>query len=296
MEIAVRQMSGLGNQIFQYAAGLYYATRYKAELRILIDPVKDPASFGSPRPFQLAAFRIPVPMRKANAVEQLMCAQDSRVQNLTAVARSLVNARLWQEPVPFTFYPELPYTRLPATVFLRAYWQAAGYAQGVEEQLRSDLSFREEPKGKDLEVLERIAASRCPISVHLRRGDYLVGPGLALPMDYYQRAWEALLAEFASPEFFIFSDDIEFAREHLPAGATRHFVSHNDGWTAYNDLRLMAACRHHIIANSSFSWWGAWMNPAQDKVVIAPKHWRTTPGSYYPDLFPEAWRLLESLK
>jgi len=294
MQIVVRQMSGLGNQIFQYAAGLYYAAKYQAELKILIDPAKDPASFGSPRPFQLAAFRIPAPMRKANALEQLLCSQNPKVERAAALARGLAKARLWREPAPHIFFPELPYSPLPATVYLRAYWQAAGYAQGVEARLRQDLLFQDAPQGKDAEVLAMIAASRCPVSVHLRRGDYLVGPGLALPIAYYQSAWTTMLAEFDGVEFFVFSDDMEFARAHLPAGAPRHFVSHNDGWTAYNDLRLMSACRHHIIANSSFSWWGAWMNPDADKVVVAPKYWRNTPDSYYPDLFPEGWRLLEN--
>jgi Glycosyl transferase family 11 len=295
MEIVVRQISGLGNQLFQYAAGLYYATKYKAELKILIDPARNPASYGFPRPFQLAAFRIAAPMRKASAFEQLLCSQSSGVERLVAVARRVVNARLWRDPTPFIFYRELPYTHLPATVYLRAYWQAAGYAEAVEGQLRADLTLRDGPQAQDSQVLEAIASSRCPVSVHLRRGDYVLGPNMTLPLGYYERAWEGVLAEFEGVEFFVFSDDLEFARQNLPAGAPMHLVSHNDGWTAYQDLRLMAACQHHIIANSSFSWWGAWMNPNPEKVVIAPKYWMNSPDSYYPELFPAGWRLLENL-
>src|SRR5277367_5806246 len=213
MEIVVRQMSGLGNQLFQYAAGLYYATHYQAELRILIDPSKGPASRGFPRPFQLAAYHVSAPMRKANVFEQLLCTRNKKFEMTAAVVRSLVSARLWSEPMRYRFYPELPYRKPPATVFLRAYWQAAGYAQAVEGQLRAELKLREEPKGHDAEFLEAIASSRCPVSVHMRRGDYTVlEEGMVLPLGYYERAWKMVLEEFEGAEFFVFSDDIEFAQ------------------------------------------------------------------------------------
>jgi len=265
-------------------------------LKVLIDPAKDPASRGFPRPFQLAAFHIAAPMRKANALEQLLCTQSKKLEMTAAVARSLLNARLWYEPTPHRFYPELPYRKLPATVYLRSYWQAAAYAEAIEGKLRAELELREEPNGQDAEVLEAITSSRCPVSVHVRRGDYaLAADRMVLPLTYYKRAWKILVEEFEGIEFFVFSDDIGFAREHLPGEAPRRFVSHNDGRSAYKDLRLMAACRHHIIANSSFSWWGAWLNPDPGKVVFAPKYWWNTPESYYPELFPAGWRLVDNL-
>jgi len=235
-------------------------------------------------------------MRKANVLEQFLCAQSQKFEMTAAVVRSVVNARLWSEPTRYRFYPELPYAKLPATVFLRSYCQAAGYAQAVEERLRAELKLREKPNGGDAEALEAIAASRCPVSVHIRRGDYaLANEMLVLPLSYYEQACKLMLDEFEGVEFFVFSDDIEFARKFLPAEGPRRFVSHNNGWSAYQDLRLMAACRHHIIANSSFSWWGAWMNPDPGKVVIAPKYWWNKPESYYPELFPAGWRLVDNL-
>src|SRR5271170_8482985 len=206
MEIVVRQMSGLGNQLFQYAAGLYYATHYQAELRILIDPSKGPASRGFPRPFQLAAYHVSAPMRKANVFEQLLCTRNKKFEMTAAVVRSLVSARLWSEPMRYRFYPELPYRKPPATVFLRAYWQAAGYAQAVEERLRGELRLREKPNGGDAEALEAIAVSRCPVSVHIRRGDYaLANEMLVLPLSYYEQACKLMLDEFEGVEFCVFS-------------------------------------------------------------------------------------------
>jgi len=235
-------------------------------------------------------------MEKSNYLDELQCTLNPKVRKASAILRSLLKSQLFVEPRQYRFYPELPSSRTPARVYLRAYWQAAGYAAAVEGELRSQLTLKEEPRGKDAEVLDRIASCRCPISVHVRRGDYLVGKQtMALPLSYYQAAWRSLLAEFQDAEFFVFSDDIDFAREHLPRQGTRHFVTHNDASTAYQDLRIMSACKHHIVANSSFSWWGAWMNPEPAKVVIAPKYWWNTPESYYPDLIPPGWRLLDNL-
>lgn len=295
MEIVVRQMSGLGNQLFQYAAGLYYATKYKATLRVSIDPAENPSSMGSPRPFQLNVFSIAAPMRKANALEQLLCSQNPRIRGVAAAARRMAGAGFWQEPSPHRFFPELPFRAMPATVFLRSYWQAAGYAAAVEDRLREDLRFKDRAAGKDAETLDAIASSRCPISVHLRRGDYALSTAsLVLPLDYYRLAWKMALEEFEGVEFFVFSDDIEYAQKHLPLDGVRHFIAHNDTATAFQDLRLMAACRHHIIANSSFSWWGAWMDPKPGQLIITPKYWRNTADSYYPDLFPASWRLVDN--
>jgi len=296
MQIVVRQLSGLGNQIFQYAAGLYYARKYQAALRVASDPVADRPSHGYPRPFQLNQFRIPAPMNKSTLLDELQCTLNPRAETASSMVRGFLNSQLFVEPEQYRFYPELPYLRFPATVYLRAYWQAAGYAEAVATELRPQLALRQDPRGKDAEVLSLIASSPCPVSVHVRRGDYLVGKQtMALPLSYYRMAWRKMLAELEGAEFFVFSDDIVFAREHLPGEGKRHFVAHNKASTAYQDLRLMAACRHHIIANSSFSWWGAWMNPNPEKVVIAPKYWWNNTESFYPDLFPSRWRLLDNL-
>jgi hypothetical protein len=295
MDVVVYGMSGLGNQLFQYAAGLYYATRYKAALRVLTNPVAE-FSFGSPRPFQLDEFRVSAPVREATWFERILTTNNPKHKRVAEALGVLMNARRFKEPRQAHFHPDLPYRRLPATVYLRDYWQAAGYAEAVEERLREDLELRSQPQTKDHEVLNAIASSRCAISVHVRCSDYLKAKDpMVLPYSYYQQAWNAMLEQFKDADFFIFSDDIEFARANLPQTGKRTFVSHNNELTAYQDLRIMASCQHHIIANSSFSWWGAWLNPNASKVVIAPKYWSGTADSYFPELFPPAWRLLDNL-
>jgi hypothetical protein len=101
---------------------------------------------------------------------------------------------------------------------------------------------------------------------------------------------ESVRQQVDRPSFFVFSDDMAYARESLPKDENIMFVDHNDEHSPHEDLRLMAACQHHIIANSTLSWWGAWLNPDPDKLVCAPMRWGLLdPAEYMPDLLPENW-------
>lgn len=296
MQIIVRQMGGLGNQLFQYAAGVYYSRRCHVPFSVAMDPDPQAASAGYPRPFQLSMFRISAPVRPANALEQILLTPHPVRGRVGAAVRKLLGVKLYLEPEPYRFFPDLPGHAKGRIVYLRSYWQAAGYAAAVAPRLREEFTLRNEASGENLEVLNRIKASGCPVSVHLRRGDYKgAAHDLTLPMSYYKRAISLLRQRLDSPDFFVFSDDIAFAQENLGPDPEMHFVGHNKELTAFEDLRLMAACRHHIIANSSFSWWGAWLNPRLDKSVLAPKHWRGRSPSYYPDLYPEGWETIDNL-
>ena len=132
------------------------------------------------------------------------------------------------------------------------------------------------------------------MSLHIRRGDYVSNAKIAgvhgtIALDYYARA-AALIAERAGgdPVFFVFSDDPAWAAANLTLGWPTRIVDHN-GARASEDLRLMAACRHHIIANSSFSWWGAWLSPAADKTVVAPQPWFRDPALDDSTIVPQGW-------
>ncbi len=294
MSIVVYASSGLGNQLFQYAAGLHYATKYRRSLRVISDP-QIAISAGYPRPFQLDKFTISAPMSQATVLDRVICA-NRPVHALAALAGRLLNARRFREPQAACFLPNLPFERLPRTIYLRDYWQAAGYAESVETQLRRELELKNDQQPADREIQEQIALCKCPVSVHVRAGDYAYAQNpMILSAAYYRRAWEVILKRFGDAHFFIFSDDSNAARTILPENAPRTHVAHNTEFTAYQDLRLMASCDHHIIANSSFSWWGAWLNPKTSKTVIAPKFWRGTTDSYLPDLLPASWHLLDNL-
>jgi hypothetical protein len=131
------------------------------------------------------------------------------------------------------------------------------------------------------------------VSLHVRRGDYVQNAKTnanhgVCSLDYYRAAIQNILERVEAPSFFIFSDDIPWVKEHLVLDIPCRYVDHNQGVESYNDMRLMSLCRHHIIANSSFSWWGAWLNPDPQKIVIAPQKWFAN-DNIVDDLFPPEW-------
>jgi hypothetical protein len=132
------------------------------------------------------------------------------------------------------------------------------------------------------------------VSLHLRRGDYLTvfGTSAVLPTDYYRASVESMQSRFPDCTFFVFSDDASYARELFGHDSRFRIVDHNDALSAHEDLMLMASCHHHIIANSTFSWWGAWLNPRLDKVVVAPSKWLGFKTAHSIIAFP-SWTLIE---
>jgi len=179
----------------------------------------------------------------------------------------------------------------PKDAYLMGYWQSERYFKPAESIIRQDLTLKEPQGEKYQDLLDRITLSNS-VSVHIRRGDYLLEKNLRLfhpcTSDYYLKA-EALISEkVSSPELFIFSDDIEWVKQNIPFRFPATFVS--DGSLAdYQELMLMSACKHNIIANSTFSWWGAWLNNNPQKIVITPKKWFIDPATDEKDLIPPTW-------
>jgi hypothetical protein len=179
--------------------------------------------------------------------------------------------------------------------YLHGYFQSEGYFADVIAQIRAELTIITPPSAENADWLARIAADGQAVSVHLRRGDYVtVAKGSAThgtcDADYYRGA----LAEIAQgtglvPRAYVFSDDPGWARANLDLGVETVVLGHNGPMQHYEDLRLMAACRHHVAANSTFSWWGAWLDPAVDKIVVAPARWFATDDLVNPDILPAGW-------
>jgi hypothetical protein len=304
MKIIVRQQSGLGNQMFQYAAGLYYSAKYNAALRMAIDRPKNAVSHGSPRPFLLSHFAISAPYRELNTFEELLLLTEHRrlkpaggaiLQHTileSGLRLQIIAERIEQR---FRFQAALPIKASVHTIYLIGYWQVHNIAESIATDIRKEFSFRDAPNGENLEVLRRIKSTKNSVSLHIRRGDYAldVEGNVALPIDYYSRAIAELKRSLTEPTFFVFSDDIEFAKHSLRKHISTVFVDHNDSYSAHEDLRLMSSCHHHIIANSTFSWWGAWLATEATKIVIAPRRWLVGNCPLINDLFPPTWRLLE---
>ncbi|QGX99523.1 alpha-1,2-fucosyltransferase [Roseovarius faecimaris] len=276
-----RLFGGAGNQLFQYAAGRALADRLGCELVLDARYVARSQDRGDCfAHFSNARFTRDAPLPPAK--------QDG-----------LIRYGLWRlfgrSPALYRenglgFDPRL--ATLPAGTYLHGYWQSERYF-GDTARLREDLRFTTPLDAANAAMADRIAAAQTPVSFHVRRGDYLAAGAYAACSPEYYRAAAAQLADTLGPlTCFVFSNDPAWARDNLALGQETVVVYINDETGGHFDMHLQSLCAHHVIANSTFSWWGAWLNPSPDKQVIAPKDWFSEGGLSNPDLLPANWTQL----
>ena len=286
-------IGGLGNQMFQYAAGRALSLDRGQLLRL---DVSDFTGYGLHQGFELhRVFDCPAETATEAEIRSILGWQFS-----TGIRRVLARPRLAMirhngfvvEP-HFHYWPEI--RNAPQDCYLVGHWQSEKYFQEVASVIRSDFTFRSPLSDRNTKLAEQIGQVNA-VSLHVRRGDYVKNPknvtvyGLCTP-DYYRTAIQHVCERVEQPYFFIFSDDIIWVKDHLKMDLPCQYVDHNHGSESYNDMHLMSLCRHHIIANSSFSWWGAWLNPTQGKIVVAPQQWFIN-GNNIQDLYPQGWMVL----
>jgi hypothetical protein len=296
MEIILREFGGLGNQLFRYAALRYYAKRYDADMKISVDPEWNAVSFGFPRPCLFSHYSIPVPMEERTLSDRLLVTDKPWLQTASRPIKKALRTQVFtQHPsVRYSFEPDVPLKKNVKTLYLVGYWHTHVMVEAVAQELRAELKLKEPAQGKNLEILKQINSTES-VAIHVRRGDCVNPETLRneLPITYYLDAIMMFEQELIDPTFFVFSDDTEFVKNYLPPNINAVYVDHNDDFSAHEDMRLMSACQHQIIANSTFSWWAGWLNPRADKIVVAPRHWDVTADSYYPDLLPNSWTLTD---
>jgi hypothetical protein len=173
-------------------------------------------------------------------------------------------------------------------------WQSELFFAPIANLVRLHFSFRYPPQPAVEEVVRRIRAEGTSIAVHFRRGDYARNPTFrhelgVLPLEYYDAAVALLRQQHPRATLYLFSDDIDaIEREYRPPGP-HVFVRATQPWHAFDKIRLMSACDHAIISNSTFAWWGAWLNPAPAKMVVAPKLWRKDSPDEWRSAIPASW-------
>jgi len=180
---------------------------------------------------------------------------------------------------------------LPDNTYLHGYWQSPRYFDHIADRIREDLALTTPLGPANREMAARIAAAPVAVSVHVRRGDYMADGGFAAcPPAYYSAAVERLTADQGQPlTCFVFSNDPAWARANLSLGQETVVVDINDEASGHFDMHLQSLCAHNIIANSTFSWWGAWLNDNPAKTVIAPKNWFAPGKPGNPNLCPPGW-------
>lgn len=282
-------IGGLGNQMFQYAAARALSSAKKETL--LLD-TSSFASYTLHQGFELSKlFAGEICIARDTDVNHVLGWQAApRIRNFLHRPKLawLRKANLIIEP-SFHYWSGLQ--RAPDDCYLMGYWQSERYFFDVAEEVRKDFTFKLDMSPQNIEIADKIRNTNA-ISLHVRRGDYVNNSVYAAcTRDYYRTAILHLSKHVNAPTFFVFSDDIDWVKNNLDIDFPLHYVNHNKGSESYNDMRLMSMCQHNIIANSSFSWWGAWLNPSADKVVVAPKQWFIN-NSNVNDLFPSAWVML----
>lgn len=173
---------------------------------------------------------------------------------------------------------------------LKGYWQSEKYFKGIEELIRKDFCFPEIRDEKNIRILDMIHQSQS-VAVHVRRGDYLTEQykhtfGSVCNEEYYKKAIQYVRERVSDARLFVFSNDIEWCKKNFDSKNTV-FVEGNCGKESYKDMQLMSQCKHQIIANSSFSWWAAWLNDYKEKIVISPSCWMH--GETVQDIVCEDW-------
>jgi hypothetical protein len=283
---------GLGNQMFQYANAKALAMRKGVDFLVDISLYEKKVMHQG---FELGRiFDLPVRLATNSDLKKVLGIFQQPLAN-RILARLPLLKRLSQK---FVYEPHFEYwdglRDCIENAYLFGYWQSERYFLDCEEQIRREFTFKPFEDVKNIEVSQAITNSQCAVSVHVRRGDFVSNPKAnavhgALSSSYYSRALVDLSIKLPKMELFVFSDDIDWVRTNLDLGAYQvHFVGHNTGPNSYQDMALMSLCKHHVIANSSFSWWGAWLNPSRDKIVIAPKNWFVKPINT-KDLIPPSW-------
>lgn len=289
--IVMRLFGGLGNQLFQYAF-LFALSRQGGKARLEASSYEH----DDKRVCELHHFRVSLPIEGGPPPWAF------RKSRIPACLRSLFAAPKYphfREEKRHGFDPGLAAPPRRHTYF-KGYFQTEQYFLHCREQLCREFRLKTPLTPENARILEDIR-SCCSISLHIRRTDYLSNPYLSPPpLEYYLRSMaemEGRLRAAGAPQeslrYFIFSDDIEWARQNLRPALPHVHVDINDGGTGYFDLELMRNCRHHIIANSTFSWWAAWLNEHAEKIVIAPRIWfnREEGDRYHTDdaLIPGSW-------
>ncbi|WP_036666101.1 alpha-1,2-fucosyltransferase [Paludibacterium yongneupense] len=288
MTVIVRLRGGLGNQMFQYAAGIAQAER--SGRRLMVDSSR--MFTEKIRSYSLGAFNAP----QANLGKLLCCLMEAAVILDRKRKRNgkppLLGRWLFTEN-GHDINPDFFADARGSVYILDGFFQSERYFDDHAPAVRKALRFPATDNAIMRDWEQKIGACEA-VAIHIRRGDYVQPANAAaslqaLGLDYYARAVAEIRTRVSAPHFFVFSDDLDWARQNVNIpGAPVSFI---DGWDKldFHDMQLMSQCRHAIIANSSYSWWSAWLNAAPDKVVVAPQCWFSGGQYESADIIPAAW-------
>ena len=291
--IVTKLTGGLGNQFFQYAAGLSVAIANNTTLKLDISSYQISSHRYRLDNFNITAEVLPIktPSNLSQRIRKTILGRAiSKLRREIEARIGSSGTRIYKDPGKFD--PNV--LSLPDGICLDGYWQSEKYFAHIADIIRREFTPKPQPTPANKEMAERITNCES-VNLHIRRGDYVSNPEYnrvhgTCDISYYKKAVEMLSEEVGNPCFFVFSDDIDWAKNNLQLKFPTTFVDINGPDFDYEDLRLMTQCKHHIIANSTFSWWGAWLCQYPQKIAIAPSRWFRDPDKDAADIIPAGWR------
>lgn len=287
--VIVKVWGGLGNQLFQYAFGKYLAAKLNTQVKYDVQ-VQPGIKNYTPRDFSLTAFNTATPLASSAEVKQFKYRGNTNIERLQrklAQKFPFLFKRYYVEPI----IPQFENTfEAKDNCYYDGYWQSYRFLTINNEALQKELTPKQPLREEVKKIIQQIELSDAA-GIHVRRGDYLELKHMNIcQLPYYKNAVEYLESNVPGIKFYIFTDDADWCRQHF-TGPQYTVVTGNE---PYEDLLLLSACKHAIIANSSFSWWAAWLNSNADKKIIAPNRWHNRDEESYKDIVPHEWVKIDS--
>lgn len=293
--IIVRISGGLGNQMFQYALARSIKERTRCEVKLDTGYFSNMGKNETPRNFELDVFAITLSVADDNDKKSIGMA-DAYSKSFFAVLKRKISTfidtrkplhkkRLILEP-SFTFHDEMTHDIRDGS-YISGIWQSEKYFSDIRNILQKEFTLKADFSPAARVFIDNMK-NTSSVAFHVRRGDYLTNKKTqTLSLDYYKRATDYLERRVQNIHYFVVSDDIEWVKTNIPFSKPVTYVS-SPALKSYEEILLMSFCKHNIIANSSFSWWGAWLNLNPQKIIIAPEKWFSTTINT-GDLIPDSW-------
>lgn len=281
--IIIKLTGGLGNQMFQYATGRSLAEIKNTELKIdkTSYEINDPNT--TPRKYELNNFNI-----IENFIEKK---EVNNFKKKSRLSKILPGSYYYIREKKYCFNKNI--FNIKGNIYLDGYWQSEKYFMNIKNLIKEEFKLRVAPNKKNNDLIDKIQSTNA-VAIHIRRGDYVTDLEInkfhgICSINYYKKGIDIINNIIPNVHYYIFSDDPEWSKKNLVIDTAVDYINHNSPDEGYLDLRLMRYCKHFIIANSSFSWWGAWLSDYKNKIVIAPKKWFNDPSIINKDLRPRKW-------
>ncbi len=287
--IIVKVYGGLAGQMMQYAFACFLELKRREEVKIDISFFGGQARNNSFRKFELINWNTKFCIASEEDYNYIFSKVKLKDKiNYRLFKKEVENRNYFREKLPFRFDPDVLNTDY--SIF-DGYWVNHDYIDQVKGRLLKDFTPRYPISDKNKEVLHMMESSNS-VSIHFRRGDYVDSIHDVLKKDYYTEAIDHIKQTVENPRFFVFSDDLEFVKHTYEFPGEALFIDHNKLDESYWDIFLMSKCRHNVIANSGFSYWGAWLNQHKNAIVVAPSNWMETENSISDNLLLKHWHII----